>query len=173
LNIRRATLEDSAGLARVQVDSYRAAYAGILPASYLSHFTYEEQAQDWRAWLCSETEEVLTLAETDTGEIVGYALARPSAGEMLPYSSELVALHVQRAFQGQGVGKQLFKAIAEQLQQKGCSSLMVWVLEANPARKFYEQLGGQLLGAQKVTEGALEVAYGWAAIESLVCKLNS
>ncbi|MEW5871547.1 MAG: hypothetical protein AB1894_19895 [Chloroflexota bacterium] len=43
MKIRHATLEDSAGIAGVQVESYRRAYAGILPQSYLDHFTYEEQ----------------------------------------------------------------------------------------------------------------------------------
>jgi hypothetical protein len=45
--VRQATIGDSCGLARVQVDSYRRAYAGIFPPSYLAHFTYEEQEQDW------------------------------------------------------------------------------------------------------------------------------
>jgi hypothetical protein len=54
LNIRKATIVDSAGLARVQVDSYRTAYAGIFPPAYLDHFTYEEQEQDYRNLLTSE-----------------------------------------------------------------------------------------------------------------------
>ncbi|MFU8773596.1 MAG: hypothetical protein ACNA8H_14410 [Anaerolineales bacterium] len=52
MNICKATIEDSAGLARVQVDSYRTAYAGIFPQAYLAHFTHEEQ--DWRNLLMSE-----------------------------------------------------------------------------------------------------------------------
>ena len=59
LNIRRATIEDSAGLARVQVDSYRAAYAGIFPPSYLAHFTYEEQEQDWHDLFAAEVDALL------------------------------------------------------------------------------------------------------------------
>ena len=51
MHVRKAEVEDSAGMARVQVDSYRTAYAGIMPQDYLDHFTYEEQAQDWRDFL--------------------------------------------------------------------------------------------------------------------------
>jgi ribosomal protein S18 acetylase RimI-like enzyme len=167
VNLRKATVKDCAGLARVQVDSYRTAYAGIFSPTYLAHFTYEEQEQDWRDLLASETEDVLYVAETDTGEIVGYALGRAGASEVGPYDSELVALHVRRSHQRQGVGRQLVRVIAERLKQRGCASMMLWVLEENASRAFYEQMGGQLLNERKITQGAAEVAYGWLAIESL------
>ncbi len=167
MRIRKAKVDDSAGLARVQVDSYRTAYAGIFPQSYLDRFTYEEQEQDWRDLLSSDSTDELHVAETETGEIVGYALGRPGATTVPPYDGELVAVHVRAAYQAQGVGHELVAAIAEQLRQAGCTSLLVWVLEKNPARLFYEQMGGELLDQRRVYEGAVEVAYGWANIESL------
>jgi GNAT superfamily N-acetyltransferase len=167
LLIRKAQIEDSAGIARVQVDSYRTAYAGIFPQSYLDRFTYEEQEQDWRDLLTSEARDVLYVAEADAGEIVGYALGRPGMTGIPAYNSELVALHVRRTHQGQGIGRRLVGTIAEQLKRVGCTSLMLWVLEENPSRLFYEQLGGELLPERQVTHGAVEAAYGWAHIESL------
>ncbi|MBN1430605.1 MAG: GNAT family N-acetyltransferase [Anaerolineae bacterium] len=167
LKIRQAQIEDSMGLARVQVDSYRITYKGILAPSYLEHFTYEEQEQDWHDLLASDMQDVLYIAETAIGEIAGYALGRPGISEVVPYDSELVALHVRRSFQRQGIGRQLFKVIAEVLRQRGCTSLMLWVLEENPSRRFYEQMGGCLLDARQASQGAIEVAYGWSAIESL------
>ena len=47
-HIREAALKDSDALARVQLGSWRSAYADLMPADYLAHFAYEEQAQDWR-----------------------------------------------------------------------------------------------------------------------------
>ncbi|MFN2283450.1 MAG: GNAT family N-acetyltransferase, partial [Anaerolineae bacterium] len=91
MNIRRAKFEDSAGIAHVQVDSYRTAYAGIFPQAYLEQFTYEEQTQDWRDLLSAESEDVLYVAETDAIAIVGYALGRPGLSDIPPYDSELVA----------------------------------------------------------------------------------
>ncbi len=38
---------DCPGIARTPLDSYRGAYAGLFPPSYLDHFKYEEQEQDW------------------------------------------------------------------------------------------------------------------------------
>ncbi len=166
--IRRATIADSKPVARIQVDSYRLAYAGIFPPSYLADFGYEEQEQDWRDLLTSAMEDVLYVAETSPGELMGYALGRPGITGIPPYDGELVALHVRRTHQGQGVGRELVKAIACALQRKGCASLLVWVLESNSARTFYEHLGGQYLNIRKlVQEGVYEVAYGWPAIEKL------
>jgi len=172
MQIRQATLQDCTGIARVQVDSYRTAYAGILPQAYLDHFTYEEQAQDWRDLLSAPGQDVLLVAVSDAGELMAYAVSRPGPAVIAPYDSELVALHVRRSYQKQSVGRQLVAASARQLQSQGCASLMLWVLEHNPARSFYELLGGQQIGEQTVQLGegdvaAKEIAYGWPDLQSL------
>lgn len=173
MKIRAAVIQDSAGIARVQVDSYRTAYAGIFPQEYLDHFIYEEQEQDWRDLLSSgEFTDVLYVAENDNHEIAGYALGRTGPSGVASYDSELVALHVRQADQGQDVGRQLLAAVADRLRRRECSSLMVWVLAQNPARGFYERLGGRLVGEKTTYLGdgdikAVEVAYGWPAIETL------
>jgi GNAT superfamily N-acetyltransferase len=165
--IRRARMEDCAGLARVQVDSYRTAYAGIFPQSYLDAFTYEEQEGDWRDLLASGGDDILCVAESHSGEIVGYALGRPGSGGVEPYDSELVAWHVRRLYQRRGIGRRLVAAVAGQLKREGCRSLMLWVLEENPTRTIYQRMGGRLLDVQQTSHGAVEVAYGWPDIESL------
>jgi GNAT superfamily N-acetyltransferase len=142
VTIRTTTLDDCAAIARVQVDSYRAAYAGIFPQEYLDGFTYEEQEQDWRELLSSGGEDIVPVAEAD-GAIAGYALGRPEPVGITPYDCELVALHVRRERQRQGVGGALAAAMADALRAKGCKSMMLWVLAKNPARRFYERLGGR------------------------------
>jgi hypothetical protein len=74
MEIRKAREQDSAGIARVQVDSYRMAHVDILPQPYLAHSTYEEQEQDWRDLLSAGLHGVLYVAATDGDEIAGYAL---------------------------------------------------------------------------------------------------
>jgi len=172
VKMRRAGADDSPGLASVQVDSYRAAYAGLLPEEYLAHFSYEEQEQEWRDWLPSHPDDILLVAENDGGEVVGYALGRPGLAKIAGYESELLALHVRRLWQRMGIGRQLVSVLAGQLKRQGCTSLMLWVLRGNPARAFYEKLGGQLIGEQAITldergTTAVEVAYGWRDIQCL------
>jgi ribosomal protein S18 acetylase RimI-like enzyme len=167
--IRRATIRDSLGLARVQVDSYRTAYAEIWSQELLDHFSYEEQAQDWRDWMTSKPDDLLYVAQTGdaaVAEIVGYALARPGPTDVPPYDSELLALHVHPTRYRQGIGRRLVTSVAERLRQEGCDSLMLWTMEQNQAHGFYRRLGGQLLDARKTSgSGAAEVVYGWPDIE--------
>lgn len=173
MKIRPATHDDSPGLARIQVDSYRTAYAGILPDDYLAQFSYEEQEQDWRDLQMAEPEAMLLVAEEHAG-IAGYALgARLEDG---PYDCELVALHVRRDLQGQGIGRSLIAAVARHYAAQGCRSLVLWTLEANrPARELYERLGGQLVDQRQFeldeTTAQTEVAYAWSLITDLLNQL--
>ena len=177
--VRPATIQDAAALAHIQVDSYRTAYAGLMPAEYLARFSYEEQEQDWRDLLGEPGEpgepggDVLLVAENGQGELAGYALARPGSVEDQPaYDSELLALHVRRAWQRQGIGYALVSAVAGTLGRRGCTSLVLTVLAGNPARAFYEHLGGTPAGEKRWALDELdfevvEVAYSWPDIRQL------
>lgn len=173
VRIRRATAADSAGIAGIQVDSFRTAYAGILPPGYLANFTYEEQAADWRVWIKEHPEDLLYVATGPTDEVLGYALARPGVEAATGSASELIALHVRRSHQGRGIGRRLVATTARMLRDAGCPSIMLWTLGANPTRAWYERLGGRLL-AEKPWDGnedfgiaVTEVAYGWPDISTL------
>lgn len=165
--VRNAAIEDAESLALVQIDSYRSAYAGMLPDDYLAQFSYDEQEQDWRELLSSGEIDVLLVAKNEAGEVVGYALGERLDGQS--YDCELVALHVRQADQGRGIGRGLIAALAEQFRQQGCRSLVLWVLDANQyARSLYERLGGQAVGRRHLEldeNTALdEVAYAWPDI---------
>jgi len=169
LKIRRAEEADSAGLARVQVDSYRTAYAGLLPAAYLAQFSYEEQEQDWRDLLGRPMDDVLLVAETGNGLVVGYALGRARPAGEPRHAGELVALHVRREFQRRGIGRRLVSELARALGEDGCTSLVLYVLAGNPASTFYERLGAIPMGDRRwvIDEPDLEVrelAYAWPDI---------
>lgn len=174
--IRHATYADSGDLAKIQVDSYRHAYAGILPDEYLAAFTYEEQTYDWQELLAKEQGFILLAAEDETGSVAGYALGHVGETGIPQYDSELDALHVRYNDQRHGIGRALIAAMAGSLQAAGADSLMLWVLVQNPARALYERLGGQPLGRRAITLGeggasedtvAEEVAYGWDDITAL------
>jgi GNAT superfamily N-acetyltransferase len=175
MQIRPARLEDSPQLARIQVDSFRTAYAHIFPADYLAQFSYQEQEQDWRDLLASPTTDFLLVAEGESGQLLGYALSRPGRSlDTLGYDGELVSLHVRQGQQSKGVGRALVQAVAGRFRQLGAISMMLWVLAGNPARTFYEKLGGRLLTAEKPWGGneeyglhIVEVAYAWPDLSLL------
>lgn len=162
--IRKATIQDSRAIAEVQVDSYRTAYAAFFPQAYVEHFTYEEQEQDWIDLLTSETDDILLVATSAETQVIGYVLARVKTDIFPGYDSEVIALHVRKSFQRQGIGLALLKEAVEKLEERGCKSVMLWTLKGNPIRKWYESLQGKIIGEKsyQVDDWTIdEVAYGW------------
>lgn len=52
----------------------------------------------------------------------------------------------------------------DRLIAAGLPSLLVWVLERNPSRRFYETLGGRPVAAKELEIAGValrEIAYGW------------
>jgi GNAT superfamily N-acetyltransferase len=168
MQIRGATLEDSAGIAKVQVDSYRSAYAGIFRAEYLEAFTCEEQEQDWRNWMSEHPDDVLYVAESEKGGLLAYALARPGETGIDGYDSELIALHVREKSQRMGIGRLMLWTVAKELRRAKCHSLMLWTFEENPSCAFYDHLGATRLDERKESEGnPAEIVFGWPRIEQV------
>ena len=167
MQIRGAQSEDSPGIAKVQVDSYRNAYAGICSAAYLDALSHDEQEQDWREWFEAHPEDVILVAEDDKGRIIAYALGRPE-GSLPGFDSELIALHVREKNQRMGIGRLLLWTMARELHRRGCASLMLWIYEASKAHAFCDRMGAQRLDAEQIAEGQpAEIARGWPEIETV------
>ncbi len=168
--IRKAEATDAVALGHIQVTSWRSAFRGIADDFYLDHQVSEaDQANDWKEILADE-EQVVFVAQAED-EVIGYAWAHREDDETIDWDSELISMHLLPAYKRQGTGRKLFAAAARRLQELGCSSVYLWVLEENhPSRSFYEALGGQLAGEHQVTLGEkelTEVAYGWKDIHDL------
>ncbi len=166
MQIRAAQLEDAAAIARVHVDSWRAAYRDILPASFLDALSYEAREQRWREWWTqADPQRWLFVAEDDAGRIIGFAAGGPERDGIAGYGGEVYAIYLAPETFHRGIGRRLMAVCADKLIDQGFSAGLVWALEDNrSARAFYEALGGQLMGAKPVTIGGTpltEVAYGW------------
>lgn len=164
--IRPAVLADVDAIARVHVESWRTTYAGIVSAEFLANLSYERRAETWRNNLESQHQSYLVVAERES-ELVGFAVGGPNRETEDEYAAELYAIYLLAGEQGQGTGRALFNAVVAELKRRGLASLLVWVLAANPARKFYEALGGQSVREKQIEIGdqsLTEVAYGWKTL---------
>ena len=174
--IREASLTDATAIARVHVDSWRTTYAGIVPADYLANLSYARREQFWYDIFSIPTPSgCVYVAVQDTGEIVGFASGGPERSGNALYRGELYAIYLLAPYQRQGLGRRLTMAVVQRLLQCGLSSMLVWVLAANPGRAFYATLGGQQIDEKTATIGAvplLEVAYGWPDLRELVQRLQ-
>jgi ribosomal protein S18 acetylase RimI-like enzyme len=110
------------------------------------------------------------VAEVD-GEVVGFASSGPERSGDPIFQGEIYALYVRPAYQRRGIRRRLVGTAARRLQQAGISGLLIRVLADNPpARRFYEQLGGQLVRAGEIEIGGArlaQVGYGWLDLQGL------
>ena len=167
--IRSATLTDASGIARVHVASWRSTYRGLLPDDFLLSLSDIGYAERWKRVIAEGTSKVY-VAE-DRGEVVGFSSGgRERAGEA-GYEGELYAIYVLDSAQRRGFGRELVRATVAGLRELGLGDMIIWVLRDNqPARAFYERLGGVYVRAQPITIGLTtleEVSYGWRRLDDV------
>jgi ribosomal protein S18 acetylase RimI-like enzyme len=167
--IRDATLNDAAAIARVHVSSWRSTYRGMLPDDFLASLSETGYAERWKRVIAERTSKVY-VAEEGT-EVVGFASGgRERAGET-GYEGELYAIYVLDSAQRRGFGRELVRATVAGLRELGLGDMIIWVLRDNqPARAFYEGLGGVYVRAQPITIGLTtleEVSYGWPRLDDV------
>ena len=171
VEIRRARLDDAAGIARVHAESWRATYRGIVPDSFLDAIDVSEWAERRRRNLEDPTREPVSLVADRNGTIVGWSASGPNRETDSPYASELYTIYVLPGHERRGIGRMLLAASAGALVEQGMSSMMLWVLEDNwPARHFYEAMGGEYVKETQMEIGGAaltEVSYGWSELSAL------
>jgi len=171
VTIRPARASDSAAIGRVYVDSWRTSYAGLLPDDYLSRLSYLEQESAWRLQLARPGLATF-VAEERPGELVGFASGGPERTGRCNYFAELYTLYLLEDYQGRGIGRALVGEFAQRIMRVGLRSMMVWVLQGNPSRRFYAALGGEPLHSRPVRAGGstlMEVSYGWRDV-AVLCR---
>jgi GNAT superfamily N-acetyltransferase len=178
MSVREARPDDVAGIARVHVDSWRTTYPGIMPDAYLASLDYDERERFWERALgdpeVAASRRVVFVAEDeiDDGRIVGFASGGPagSVGSAAGYAGELYMIYLLASHQGKGLGRRLFQRVVERLVSNGWRSLFVWVARDNPARRFYEALGGIQVTERRAKvfgQAVDEVGYGWTDVGPL------
>ncbi len=175
MTIREAGPEDAHDMARVRVDTWRAAYRGIVPDGYLDSLSYEAFENLLSAILWKGNQAPFAfVAENSDGQVVGVAMAGPVLdGQEEEYKGEIYVLYVLPDQQEQGYGRQLAQACALRLVEQSLTPIMLWTLALGPARAFYEKLGGRVVREkEEVYDGKLltEVGYGWIDPEPLCGK---
>ncbi|MBF9073863.1 GNAT family N-acetyltransferase [Streptacidiphilus fuscans] len=154
LTVRTAAENDLAQVVRVRVDSWRAAYAGLVPPAYLDGLDPGAALPRMKEYLAAlpDRDHFLVveaaLGAEDSAQVVGFVLAgpeRPSvevAGGRRGGFGEVYALYVHPDAWFTGAGAGLLAAATEALAADGYAELTLWVLEENhQARRFYERHG--------------------------------
>ena len=166
MTIREAVLEDAPGIARVHVESWRTTYPGIMSQEHLDALSVADRERTWHEILRGDGpgRTLVYVAETDGGEIVGFVSGGLEKAGDADYQSEIYGLYLLQSQQGRGLGRRLVQTFARRLSQEGYRTLLIWVNVHNPARRFYEALGGVLVRTgQREIKGVTydDAGYGW------------
>jgi ribosomal protein S18 acetylase RimI-like enzyme len=160
--IREATPDDARAIAGVHVLSWQTTYRSLLSDRYLDSLTVDEHESRWHRLLASGNGD--TFVAQDGADIVGFASCGRERDQDPIYLGELYAIYLLREHQRRGIGRRLVSTVAERLIELEYRSMLVWVLAANPARAFYEALGGAFVRSRQMElagETKEEVGYGW------------
>jgi ribosomal protein S18 acetylase RimI-like enzyme len=141
----------------------------LLEGEFLAALSEPGYTERWER-LIRDGASLVFVAE-DAGEVVGFASGgRERAGET-GYAGELYAIYLLESAQRHGFGRELFRAVVEGLRAMELADLIIWVLRDNqPARRFYERLGGVYVRTQPITIGQAtleEVSYGWRHLDDV------
>jgi GNAT superfamily N-acetyltransferase len=155
----------------VHIDSWRTTYSGIVKDEFLASLSYEKSEERWRNRLASNpVEYAMFVAVNDEGQIVGFADGGRERSGDSSYDGELYAIYSLKEHQRKGIGKLLFHHVVSHLARNHFHAMLIWVLNDNPSRYFYESMGGQLIREQSVEIGEQQLqesAYGWRNLMSL------
>jgi ribosomal protein S18 acetylase RimI-like enzyme len=162
IRIRPARPDDAAAIARIDVETWQATYAGILGTPYLAGLTTGRREAGWANVIRRSPNDV-HVAIDDAGEVIGFGSCGASRGEP-GFPGEVFTLYVAPDWQNQGAGRSLLLAMFRRLVAQGHQAAIIWVLRENPSRFFYQRLGGKEVRRKLLPFNGTEVAatgYGW------------
>lgn len=181
IKIRPAASEDAAAVARVQVETWRDAYVGILPDQLLLDLRVVRSAAQWANAISKSRNANLFHVADWNGEVIGFCQGGVRRQDIAPAGNEagriaeVYVLYVDPSFQGLGVGTALMGRVVDGLADAGYGAMVLTVLTENRGGiAFYEKLGGIAdLPADCIVMGAKtrETVYRWPDISALQKRL--
>ena len=159
VTIRRAVPGDEAVLAYIQTESWKAAFADILPLDELERCTnLQKTEQMYHNILRREgCNMAIEFVEDQPHCIAAWGKNRCDLGDTV---GELICIHSLQDNWAKGYGSAMMHHALAELQQQGYESVILWVFEANNrARRFYEKHSFSLTGEKKLINGIAEVMY--------------
>ncbi len=180
-HVRDATALDAEAIARVEVETWRASYEGILPARVLAAMSVTSAQGRWLRVIGLPRRGAvgITLVVERDGVVIGFASGSVRTGPTPPMA-RLDMLYVTPEAQRLGAGRALLVGFATRATTAGAASMWLDVLAKNTAgRRFYRALGAIELARTWTfwgTKPIVEVSYGWslpAGIERMRSPIRS
>jgi GNAT superfamily N-acetyltransferase len=150
VEVREATVADATGLARVQTQSWREAYEGLVSARFLN--AWHVAPQLWTGRLTQSGPQTATFVAVADSHVVGFAGVGPGlspAGDSR--LGQLYTLYLLAQWWGTGLGHRLHTAALDALTSAGYEHAVLWVLDGNSrASAFYQRHGWRFDGGCRI-----------------------
>lgn len=144
MEIRPASPEDVASIARVHVEGWQVGYPGLLPQHVLDALHPDQRVPRWTDTVArARWPGRGVLVAEDAGAIIGFADIRPTEDDdQDPVAvGEVASFYVAPAAWRTGVGRRLMTTALDRLAEAGRSRATLWVQAGNVrAIAFYRAL---------------------------------
>ena len=150
--IREANINDSARIAEIEVLSNRYAYKNILSDDYLfNDLSVENRLPVISRWITEKRFGIYVYEDADTGIIKGMMGIGMCEDEDKEKAFELHFIYLDPDYVRMGTGSEMLEFFEKTGKGKGCSELVIWVLEENGMGiKFYEKHDYHPDGKEKI-----------------------
>lgn len=147
VTVRLALADDADAIGRIQVETWRAAYTGLMPDEAIAAFDVASRQRLWRDWLGRETEPGReTFVAEREGDSIGFAGVGACDEDGV---GELYTIYVLPEHWGSGAGRALLEHAEESMRAFGFGRALLWVMDGNErAIRFYEAAGWEQDGSK-------------------------
>ncbi len=164
LIVRKARPGDAEAVARIYVEAWQDTYPAMLPNRLLLAMTVDGQTKRWRNAIAMAAREYVLVVTDETNTIVAMASLGRARDSAFSFDAEIYTLYVDPMRTGAGIGRAVLKGAFAALAERGHSSCIIWAHARNPARFFYEAMGGKLVAERTANMMGIavpEIAFGW------------
>ena len=143
VSVRPARPQDAERIARVQLETWRAAYADVLPPDALA-LPEEQVAAVWLHAVEAPAHRQRVLVALERDDLVGFLASTPAQDEDLDpvRTTEVTALLVLPGSGRRGHGSRLLAAAVQDWQADGVETAVAWTWDVDAASRSFLQAAG-------------------------------
>lgn len=163
ISFREGNAADISGIARVYLESWQEAFSRIAPQEFLDNMSVEKRKKRIEDRFAQNSYKTF-VAEDAEKNIVGFIdFGKPVLADVA-HEIQIYSFYFLPEFQRKGFGGELFKLCLKKIADEGYSSVCLDSFEVSPYRKFYDKMGGRVVGEGKHDLAGVEhktIIYGW------------
>jgi GNAT superfamily N-acetyltransferase len=154
VTVRLAGAADADEIGRIQVETWRAAYTGLIPDEAVAAFDVAARRRLWREGLArTPGPGSATFVVEDSGEVVGFASVGAARDVGTEREAELYAIYLHPSRWDRGIGRALLQRAEESMRSSGFREAVLWVLAGNErGERFYRAAGWEHDGGSKLDQ---------------------